>query len=139
MTDLAIPNKIVTIRPFDPPWLHNEIRKQMRIRKRLYDKAKRSNNDIHWQSYRHKRNEVTNLIWHARTEYFRKLASHLQSKTLSSSDWWKTLKTFIKPNDKTNAIPPLKQNDTIYIQMNMMLTRPKYQIHFSQNRHSSTT
>ena len=32
LTDLTIPNKIVTIRPLDPPWLHNEIRKQMRIR-----------------------------------------------------------------------------------------------------------
>ena len=65
LTDLAIPNKIVTIRPLDPPWLHNEIRKQMRIRKRLYDKAKRSNNDLHWQNYRHKRNEVKHLIRHA--------------------------------------------------------------------------
>ena len=110
---MAIPNKIVTIRPLDPPWLHNELRKQMRIRKRLYDKAKRLNDDILWQNYRHKRNEVTNLIRHARTEYFKKLANKLQSNTLSCSDWWKTLKTFIKPTDKTSTIPPLKQNDTI--------------------------
>ena len=73
LTDSTIPNKIVTIRPADPPWLHNEIRKKMRIRKRSYDKARHTNSANHWQDYRRIRNEVTNLIRHARTEYFKNL------------------------------------------------------------------
>ena len=44
----------------------------------------------------------------------KKLANNLHSDTLSSSDWWKTLKTFIKPTDKTNAIPPLNYNGSIF-------------------------
>ena len=72
LTDSTIPNKMVTIRPADPPWLHNEIRKKMRIRKRSYDKARHTNNANHWQDYRHIRNEITNLIRQARTEYFKK-------------------------------------------------------------------
>ena len=34
----SIPNKHVVIRQSDPPWMHHQLRKLMRQRKRLYDK-----------------------------------------------------------------------------------------------------
>ena len=37
----TIPNKIITSRPCDPPWMHNEIRKIMRLRKRKHSTAKK--------------------------------------------------------------------------------------------------
>ena len=46
LTKLAkkhIPNKLITARQTDPPWLCNNIKKLMRKRKRLYDKYKRTN------------------------------------------------------------------------------------------------
>ena len=43
-----------------------------------------------------------------------RLATKLTSETLSPSDWWRTLKRFIKPCNNTSNIPPLKINDDIY-------------------------
>ena len=40
---LNINNKTVTIRNRDKPWMHNEIRKQIRIRKRIHKNSKRVN------------------------------------------------------------------------------------------------
>ena len=37
----------------------------------------------------------------------------LNTETLSQSDWWRTLKKFIKPNKSSSYIPPLKSNDDI--------------------------
>ena len=39
----SIPNKVVTIRPRDLPWIHNEIRKENRKRKRMHQLAKNRN------------------------------------------------------------------------------------------------
>ena len=42
ITKECIPNKTVKIRQSDPPWMHNNLRKLMRQRKRAYDKAKKN-------------------------------------------------------------------------------------------------
>ena len=46
-TENSIPHKLVTIRPKDQPWMHNEIRKLMRSRNRQHKLAKRTNNPNH--------------------------------------------------------------------------------------------
>ncbi len=40
LTDSCIPNKVVRIRPNDPPWMNTNIRKNIRKRKRSLKKAK---------------------------------------------------------------------------------------------------
>ena len=42
----SIPNKTVTIRPADQPWMHNEIRKLIRQMKRIHKQAKQTNNEL---------------------------------------------------------------------------------------------
>ena len=42
----SIPNKFVTIRPLDPPWVHDEIRKLIRQRKQLHKQDKVTNNAL---------------------------------------------------------------------------------------------
>ena len=59
---LSIPNKESTIRFDDPPWMHIEIRKQIRKRKRLHKIAKRRNTSYDWFNFRRQINIVTNLI-----------------------------------------------------------------------------
>ena len=86
---LSIPNKECTIRFDDPPWMHNEIRKQIRKRKRLHKIAKRRNTSGDWFSFRRQRNRVTNLIRTSKNSYNMKLASNLSSDTnKSSKSWW---------------------------------------------------
>ena len=43
ITDFCIPNRQVTIRPTEPPWITTLIKKHIRMRKRAYKKAKRTN------------------------------------------------------------------------------------------------
>ena len=108
-----IPNKHVRIRKSDPPWLSNNIKRLMRKRKRLYDKYKRSKNQSDFNKYKQVRTEVTFAIRKAKSEEIDKLSNKLKDPNIRQKDWWKTLKSFIKP-DQESALPPLKCNDIIY-------------------------
>jgi hypothetical protein len=50
--DLHVPQKTVTIRPKDKPFMNNTIRRCMRQRNRMHYKAKHTKNPQHWQNYR---------------------------------------------------------------------------------------
>lgn len=58
----CIPNKVINVRNSDPPWMHNELRKLMRKRKRAYDNAKRTKNPQHWTAYKKLRNDTTAML-----------------------------------------------------------------------------
>ena len=58
--------------------MHNQIRKEIRERKKLHKKAKISNNDNDWAGFRAKRNLVNNLVKEAKINHFKKLATSLQ-------------------------------------------------------------
>ena len=44
----------------DVPWLNQFIKQKMRLRNKLYVCAKRTQAELDWSAYRHKRNEVNN-------------------------------------------------------------------------------
>ncbi|CAC5356718.1 unnamed protein product [Mytilus coruscus] len=44
----SIPNKIITVRKTDPPWINNTIRRAIRKRNRMNKRAKKSNLPEHW-------------------------------------------------------------------------------------------
>ena len=48
ITEMCIPNKVITIRPSDPPWITTFIKRHIRKRKRAYKRAKQTNLPIHW-------------------------------------------------------------------------------------------
>ena len=94
MSSECIPNKYANIHPSKTPWMHNELRKLMRKRKRAYDKAKQTKLAHHWDKYKKLRNDTTTLLRSSKKSYFDKLANKLKSNhNISSKDWWKTLKT----------------------------------------------
>ena len=53
------------------------------------------------------------MIRDSKKAYFEKLAEKLNSNSLSTKDWWSTVKTFKTPNS-TLSIPPLEYHNTIY-------------------------
>ena len=59
ITEMCIPNKVITIRPSDPPWITTSIKRHIRKRKRAYKGAKQTNLQIHWTKFRNLRNRVT--------------------------------------------------------------------------------
>lgn len=109
----CIPTKTVCIRPSDPPWLNNAIRRKIRIRKRAFRKAKSTNRQNHWDKFRKLRNETVSFIRDAKRSYYEHLSTKLKSSSLSPRDWWNTLKHFISSKEKL-PIPPLLCNGVTY-------------------------
>ena len=48
----CIPNKVIRIKPTDPPWLTTHIKCFIRKRKRAYKKALRTDSAIHWAKFK---------------------------------------------------------------------------------------
>ena len=107
-----IPNKDATIRTSDPPWLDSNIRKLIKKRRRLFNKAKRTRTNEDTNKYRRFRNKVTKCIRQSQKKHIDKLSEKLLASTLSSNDWWRTLKYLIKPHS-ASLIPPLNKDATI--------------------------
>ena len=108
-----VPNKNIKVRQSDPPWLNSKIKKMIRKRKRLFNKFKSTRDDFDFQNYKHFRNKVTQEIRKSKKEQIDRLADNLKNNTNAPRDWWKTLKTFIKPSQRV-LIPPLKKDGCIY-------------------------
>ena len=53
------------------------------------------------------------MIRNSKQQFYDNIAEKLKSKSLSSKDWWSTLKTFISPN-LNSAIPPTESEGIIY-------------------------
>lgn len=113
LTTECVPNKNVRIRPSDPPWITTAIKKQIRKRKRAYKKAKRINTTRLWNKFKKLRNNVVSAIRQSKQDYINQLSNKLQSVTLSSKDWWTTLKAFISPSTKS-SVPTLEKDGCIY-------------------------
>ena len=113
ITEMCIPNKVITIRPSDPPWITTSIKRHIRKRNRAYKRAKKTNLPIHWTKFRNLRNRVTQLIRESKQSFNDSMATKLKSDSLSPKQWWKLLKYFIARNSKS-SIPPLETNGQIY-------------------------
>ncbi|MEW8547708.1 MAG: reverse transcriptase family protein, partial [Candidatus Thiodiazotropha sp.] len=109
----CIPNRQIRIKPLEPPWITTFLKRHIRKRKRAYKKAKKTNKESHWKTFKKLRNRVVTMIRESKNTYYEKLAEKLRSNTLSTKDWWSTLKTFITPNS-SSSIPPLDHNNSIY-------------------------
>ena len=109
----CIPNKEIKVKATDPPWITSSLKRHIRKRKRAYKRAKRSGSEREWRNFKHIRNTVVHMIREAKQSFHDKLANKLSSGTLTSKDWWSTLKYFIRPESKS-TIPPIEHNDNIY-------------------------
>ena len=79
ISENCIPTKIVTVRPNDPPWLNNNIRRKIRARKRAFRKARRTQNPLHWDKFKKLRNQTVRDIRKVKQEYYDSLANKLAS------------------------------------------------------------
>ena len=101
-----IPNKLITIRPWDKSWYNNGLRSKKRKRDRTFKIAKRSNTTSDWTKYRQCRNEYVHTLEAAENEFKQKQINKIHSGTVNHRSWWQTVKTFISWN-KTSSIPAL--------------------------------
>ena len=91
----VIPNKIVTIRPDDYPWINGKIRKLIRKRKRLFRKARKSNNNVQlWHKFKTVRNKVIYEIRASKNNYFENLANSINIDNPNPKLFWKVSNNF---------------------------------------------
>ena len=110
ISEESIPNKVIKVRPLEPPWINSEIKRKIRARKRAYKKAKTKNTTHHWEKFKTLRNVTINLIRQSKRDYQENLALKLKSSEHSSRDWWKVLKSFLRQNENSQ-IPTLYNNN----------------------------
>ncbi|MCG7879453.1 MAG: reverse transcriptase domain-containing protein [Candidatus Thiodiazotropha taylori] len=109
----CIPNKNIRIKPQEPPWITSQIKTNIRKRKRLFKKAKRTNACVDWTRFKTLRNKTTQMIRDSKQALYDRITAKLTSPTISSKDWWSTLKSFIMPNRKS-TLPPIEHNNKLY-------------------------
>ena len=88
----TIPNKVVTIRPSETPWINCQIKKLIRKRKRFFKIFRRTDNPLYWERYNFFRNRVVTEIRNSKKNYFYKLDILLSTNTANSKLFWKTAK-----------------------------------------------
>ena len=65
-----IPNNKIVVNPQEPTWMNCTIKKEIRHRKRLFRKAKQSNNASHWTKFMCDWNKVISLIRQSKESYY---------------------------------------------------------------------
>ena len=109
--DQAIPNRYVTIRPTEHPWITCHIKNLIRKRKRNFRKFKRTTNPLHLEHYKTLRNKVVSEIRKSKKDYFDKLDNLLSSETTDSKLFWKTSKQMLNIGKSNHDIPMLFMNN----------------------------
>ena len=80
----------------------------IRKRRRLRNKAKRTNNENDWSNYRTVRNKCVGLVRTAKDEYYLdKQAAMLDFPSPSIKNWWKLLKNLSGIPSTNSVYPPL--------------------------------
>ena len=108
--EFSIPNRIVTMRPRDKPWMSSDIRKAIRKRKRLLKYFCRHKSPRAWENYRVQRNLTTFLIRTAKTKYYTNLSDKLQDPEIGQKKWWGIIKSLYGNKIHSN-IPALLEGD----------------------------
>ena len=81
------------------PWLTPEIKNLMQEGEHFHKKAKRTNKEIHWSSYKRLRNAVTLKLRKEKRRYY----STRLSEDQNSKEMWKTLNKILPKKPKTAA------------------------------------
>ncbi|CAC5387236.1 unnamed protein product [Mytilus coruscus] len=111
--DKCIPNKIITVRKDQPPWLTNEIKKKIRKKNRIHKIAKRRNNSNDWNKFKKIRNEVTNLVRKSKEDFNNSLIKKVIDNNSSNKNWWKIVNQITGMKSRDTSIPPLLINDSL--------------------------
>lgn len=107
----SIPNKVVTIRPAQHPWITCHIKNLIRKRKRNFRKFKRTSNNCFWENYKTFRNQTVSEIRKSKQDYYNKLDMLLSTETTNTKLFWKTAKQVLNLGKSSNNIPTLILNN----------------------------
>lgn len=98
--DKYIPNKIVTIRPRDKPWMTYVVIKAIRKGNILFKHYCKAKTNSLWQRYKDQRNLATSLIRDAKNLYYQKLNTQLSDPCMGPKKWWSYVKSILSPHHR---------------------------------------
>ncbi|CAB3991987.1 Hypothetical predicted protein [Paramuricea clavata] len=100
-------------------WINSEIKKEIRQRDHELKKARKSNSNEDWATYRRTRNKVTNRIRSAKEKYHRNL---IYDNSHNPRSFWKTMKKVFPVESKHVA------TNVLIVLINGKLSKDKQQI-----------
>ena len=106
-----VPNEVKTVRPQEPEWLNNNIKKLLRNQNKVFNRYKKN-------GYKNEdkivvdrlKNECQKAIGNAKEKYLRDLGEKLANPTTGQRSYWKILNKFLN-KCKIPRIPPLFEQD----------------------------
>ena len=106
--ETCIPKKQITVRKNDKPWFNSELRKQIRIRDRLHNIARKHKrlNDI--RKYKNQRNKVNNMKKFAKDSFYENINGIID--TLHKNDsksYWQLMRRLMGKSGKSDEIPSI--------------------------------
>ena len=107
------PNKTITCRHKDAPWMTSEIKQKLKEKTQIYRKYVKNKYDVGFkQLLNNKMIETSNLIGNAKEKYYKNEGNKLLDPTLGPKKYWSILNSFLG-NKKMPTIPPLFENGEV--------------------------
>ena len=110
--DKHAPMKQKTVRGNECKWMNPEIRQKMRERDYYLKRARRSNSENDWSSYRRLRNSVTNMIRISKSKYNKHL---LYEQADDPKQFWRHIKACFPVKSKSQDVTKVFKVDEISI------------------------
>ena len=106
-----VPNKLITIKEKDAPWITPEIKRILPEKTKEYKKyVKSGRNEVYANLLRNITNKCSSLIHKTKVNYYTSLGNKLNDPTIGSKKYWSILNKFIK-RQKIPSIPPINEGD----------------------------
>jgi hypothetical protein len=110
-----IPNRVLTVRKDNPPWLTSSIKRVIRRKNRLHKRAKRSILPGHWERFRIARIKCNNLVSNAKITHYSKVSENISLEKADSKNWWTLVKSLTGNNECSRTIPPIEHNGNLVV------------------------
>ena len=108
VADSHAPRIRVRVRGQNVPWLIREVKQLMNERDHFHNLAMRTNNELHWSSYKPLRNVVTLKLRKEKQNYFNE---QLRETKRDSRGTWKNLKQLLGNGSKSSGAAARTANE----------------------------
>ena len=107
-----VPNKTITCRDKEPPWMTEEVKKNCHMKAKIYERyVKNGRSDADKDEMARVTNLSSDTITKAKEKYFYFLSNKLNDPQTGTKYYWSILKKFLQKN-KIPLIPPILWNGT---------------------------
>lgn len=111
IASLTIPNRIITVRQTDIPWLTTDIRKLIRKREKIRKRLKTHRTSFNINKYKQIRNKIVNLLRNAKRKYHESICEKIKTSQFASKNWWTLIKQLTHLSNKPSNLNILVEND----------------------------